>query len=400
MKKISVDDLRIGMFVHEICGSWMDHPFWASSFVISDRNDLISLQKSSIREVWIDPDKGRDTDPSVPVSAPSPIPSSLMETIKEARATKVATQKTSFEDELVLARGIHARSHGVIHSLLTEARMDIPVDLMAAHQLVEDICNSVLRNSEALISLLHAKTKKTYPYLHAVAVCALMIALGKQMGFDNGLLKRLGMAGLLLDIGKTLLPLPLLNKQARLTDEEFEMMKSHPLLGYHLLQNLGVDDEIILDVCAHHHERMDGKGYPDWLPGEKISIYANMGTCCDVYDAITSERSYQTGWALGQAIRKMAEWQEGQFNRTVFHAFVRTVGLYPSGTLVQLKSGRLAYVVEQHPSSLMTPLVKAFYSTRQNVFIEPLMLDLGKCGDAILNVEDPAKWHFKAAHLL
>ena len=178
MKKISVDDLRIGMFVHEICGSWMDHPFWASSFVISDRNDLISLQKSSIREVWIDPDKGRDTDPSVPVSAPSPIPSSLMETIKEARATKVATQKTSFEDELVLARGIHARSHGIIHSLLTEARMDIPVDLMAAHQLVEDICNSVLRNSEALISLLHAKTKKTYPYLHAVAVCALMIALG------------------------------------------------------------------------------------------------------------------------------------------------------------------------------------------------------------------------------
>jgi HD-GYP domain-containing protein (c-di-GMP phosphodiesterase class II) len=139
---------------------------------------------------------------------------------------------------------------------------------------------------------------------------------------------------------------------------------------------------------------MDGAGYPDKLSGEALSLFARMGAVCDVYDAITSNRSYKAGWEPAEAIRKMAEWQEGHFDNTVFHAFVKTIGIYPSGTLVKLKSTRLAVVTEQSEKNLLTPIVKVFYSTKANEPIQPEIIDLSQSTDSILNAEDPQKWGF------
>ncbi|NDU85651.1 MAG: HD-GYP domain-containing protein [Ferrovum sp.] len=382
------------MFVHEICGSWMDHPFWKTSFMLESHKDLLTLQKSNIREVWIDPAKGRDVSQ---VNASHQNLAESSEVLVEMEAEEISStpsvpRKATFFDELDRARRIHVRSRGVVNSLLAECRMGLPPNLEEAEGLVEEISNSVLRNSDALVSLLHHKPRSSYPYLHAVSVSALMVALAKQMDFDASMLRRAGLAGLLLDAGMALIPPEIVHKQGQLTDEEFATIKTHALLGRDLLFRSGVTDELVLDVCLHHHERADGLGYPDQLHGEMISVHAAMGAICDVYDAVTSERTYHKGWAPNYAIRKMADWQKGQFDRTAFHAFVRSVGLYPSGTLVRLKSGRLGTVIEQNDRSLLSPVVKVIFSIKQNARIEPVLVDLGKTDDSILGAEDPKKW--------
>ncbi|UOA07173.1 HD-GYP domain-containing protein [Methylobacter sp. S3L5C] len=226
-----------------------------------------------------------------------------------------------------------------------------------------------------------------------------MMALGKQMGLDQTLMKDLGMAGLLLDIGKTMIPNDILNKPGRLTNEEFNLVKNHPLQGWQILKGSEGVCEMALDVCRHHHERVDGAGYPDKLSGDALSLFARMAAVCDVYDAITSYRCYKVGWSPALSIRKMTEWQEGSFDKAIFHDFVRTIGIYPSGTLVKLESTRLAVVLEQSEKNLLAPIVKVFFSTKANARLLPTIIDLSKSTDSILNTEDPKKWRFNLKQL-
>jgi HD-GYP domain-containing protein (c-di-GMP phosphodiesterase class II) len=151
-----------------------------------------------------------------------------------------------------------------------------------------------------------------------------------------------------------------------------------------------------LDVCLHHHEKVDGSGYPDRLRGNAISLYARMGAVCDVYDAITSDRPYKRGWDPSEALHKMAEWKDGHFDDRIFGAFVKSLGIYPVGSLVRLQSGRLAVILEQTDKSLVTPIVKAFFSTRSQARIAPVLIDLSRPGssDGIASREDPEKWGF------
>jgi hypothetical protein len=121
-----------------------------------------------------------------------------------------------------------------------------------------------------------------------------------------------------------------------------------------------------------------------------------MGAVCDVYDAITSNRPYKVGWDPAESLRKMAEWANGHFDGKVFQAFVKSLGIYPIGSLVLLSSGRLGVVVEQTTKSLTTPCVKVFFSTKSNMRITPVVVDLSKVtnGEKIASREDPAKWNF------
>jgi hypothetical protein len=153
---------------------------------------------------------------------------------------------------------------------------------------------------------------------------------------------------------------------------------------------------MVLDVCLHHHEKMDGSGYPKGLKGDAISLFAKMGAVCDVYDAITSNRPYKSGWDPAESLRQMAEWSKGHFDEKVFQAFVKSLGIYPVGSLVRLTSGRLGVVVEQTGKSLTTPFVKVFFSTKSNMRIIPEVVDLSLPGtrEKIAGREDPTKWRF------
>lgn len=401
LKKINVNDIKPGMYMHEICGSWMEHPFWKKSFLLNDPKDISTLQTCGVDEIWIDTDKGLDAESGSAVQTTEESVHNIDKKLKALEELPVSkVQPVSLHEEIEQARKIHTRAKEAVTSMFQEARMGKAIQIEEVEGLVDDITQSIDRNPEAFLSLSRLKTKDNYTYLHSVAVCGLMIALGKQLGMDRSLLKDLGMAGLLHDVGKMAIPDEVLNKPGRLTDEEFIIVKNHPQRGWEILkQSQGVSD-IALDVCLHHHERVDGKGYPDKLSGDALSLFARMGAVCDVYDAITSVRCYKDGWAPAEAIRKMAEWQEGHFDKDVFHAFVKTIGIYPSGTLVKLKSTRLAVVVQQSNSSLITPVVKVFFSTKSNCHIQPETVDLSKTIDSIINAEDPHKWGFDMSKLI
>jgi putative nucleotidyltransferase with HDIG domain len=270
------------------------------------------------------------------------------------------------------------------------------VDAGNARKLVDEISDSVTRNPGALISLARLKRADDYTYMHSLAVCALMIALGRLLKFEEDMNRRLGIAGLLHDLGKAMVPLDILNKPGKLTDEEFEVMKRHPEEGVKLLQGSNMADDIVFDVVLHHHEKTSGMGYPGKCKNDEISLYAKMGAVCDVYDAITSNRPYKAGWDPAESLRKMAEWADGHFDPTVFQAFVKSLGIYPIGSLVRLSSGRLGVVVSQSPKSLLAPHVKVFYSTRAAARLRPELVDLSRpgCREKIASREDPAHWGF------
>lgn len=203
-------------------------------------------------------------------------------------------------------------------SLFREIRMGNAVSAEDAGKLVEEISSSVMRNPGALISLARLKTADDYTYMHSVAVCALMVSLARQLELDETSIREAGMAGLMHDLGRALMPLEVLNKPGRLTDDEFRIIKRHPVEGHRLLVEGKTASDIVLDMCLHHHEKIDGSGYPDRLASDEISLFARMGAVCDVYDAITSHRPYKAGWDPAESIRKMAEWSTGHFDGRAF----------------------------------------------------------------------------------
>lgn len=423
LKRISIKDLQLGMYVHEFCGSWMDHPFWKAKFLLKDPQDLNRILSTSITEVWIDTAKGKDvashvesvsreevdaqieTDFSLledmppikvtppPTPAPPPPPPPKRPPGKPAPGDRASV---SMERELENASHICVQARPAVISMFNEARMGKAVDAEGAQNLVEEISDSVARNPGALISLARLKTADDYTYMHSVAVCALMVALARQLGLNDEHTRTAGMAGLLHDLGKAVMPMDVLNKPGKLTDAEFTIIRTHPVKGYEMLLEGGNVDSVVMDACLHHHEKIDGSGYPHKLKGDQINLIAKMAAICDVYDAVTSNRPYKHGWDPSESLRRMAEWTKDHFELRLFQAFVKSIGIYPVGSLVRLTSGRLGVVMEQGQQSLVTPKVKVFFSTKSALRIPPEIIDLASphCSEKIIAIEDPAKWRF------
>ena len=397
LKKIGVDHLRLGMHIHELCGSWMEHPFWRTRFVLDDADDIRRIRESGISELWIDTSKGLDAsagEARAETHSETEVAAEVDRTLERSAERRAPPRQVPMVEEVRRAAKICIGSKKAVVSMFNEARMGKTVSSEAAGELVDEISSSVMRNPGALISLARLKTADDYTYMHSVAVCALMVALARQLGQDEATTRELGMAGLLHDLGKALMPMEVMNKPGKLTDEEFAIIKSHPEAGHKmLLEGSGVG-EIPLDVVLHHHEKMDGSGYPKRFKGDQISLYAKMGAVCDVYDAITSNRPYKAGWDPAESIRKMAEWCNGHFDERVFQAFVKCLGIYPIGALVRLASGRLGVVMEQSEHSLLTPIVKVFFSTKARTHIAPEIVDLShpRVTDGIVSREEAGTW--------
>jgi len=387
LKKISVRQATRGMYIHKLEGSWMQHSFWRTEFLLDDDRTLGQLHDCGAAECWIDVDKGCDVVTASTPAAEAPVAPAL--------TAAPEWKPVPMEQELQQAVLIRDRAGRAVRNMFREARMGGAIDPKSFVPLVNDIVNSVNRHGEALVSLSRLKRADEYTYMHSVAVCALMVSLGRQLGLDEEESRLAGMAGLMHDIGKAGTPLEILNKPGSLTDPEFEVMRQHPAHGEKLLRESGFVEEAVLDVVRHHHERISGKGYPDRLLPERISRLARMGAVCDVYDAITSDRPYKKGWDPAEALARMATWK-GHFDEDILRAFIRSLGIYPTGSLVRLASGRLAVVVEQNRGKITAPRVKVFFSTTSGTQLKPQLLDLGQsgCVDKIVSREARHNWPF------
>jgi len=392
LKKIPLSSLAIGMYIDKFDGNWLKHPFWKTAFKLETSKDLKAIKKSEVTHLWIDTAKGDDIKNDAPASSPP--------TASETPATTPApAQKIiPIEQEMQVAQQIISKAKLATMNMFQDARMGNSISTTDIGPLVEDISQSITRNPAAMICITRMKNKDDYTYLHSVAVCALMIALGKQLNYE-GDLHALGMAGLLHDVGKMAIPENILNKPGKLTEAEFDLVKTHPQRGWEMLTKNNIADKVSLDVCLHHHERIDGQGYPEKLSAEKLSLVARMGAICDVYDAITSDRSYKKGWEPADSLKKMAEWQNGHFDSDIFKAFVKTIGIYPSGTLVKLKSRRLAVVSDQSNKTLLQPKIKVFFSCSSKAPIPIKNIDLSHSNESIESVESPQNWGFDRQYI-
>ncbi len=398
LKRIAASDLRIGMYVEEFCGSWMDHPFWRAHFLLDAPADLETIISSGISEVWIDAAKGIDVDPAEPVTIAQPPADSPVEKPLKSASAKTGERPARTADmssELQRASRIFQESRNTVASMFDEARLGGLRSTDQASAVVDDIANSVSRNPNAMIGLARLKSADDYTFMHSMAVSAMMVALARALGWDEPRVREAAMAGLMHDVGKAQIPLAILNKPGSLDDTEWVTMRSHPERGRAILEETRGITKATLDAVLHHHEKMDGTGYPHRLAGDAIPVLARMAAVCDVYDAITSNRPYKGGWQPTDAIRKMTEWT-GHFDNPIFKTFVKAVGIYPVGSLVRLKSQRLAVVIDHDPAHLLQPTVKVFFSLRSMVHIEPVVVKLDKTreSDLIQGFEDPATYGF------
>ena len=384
LKRIRREELRLGMYIHAFEGSWFKHPFWRRGFLLQREDDLLIALGSEVETLLIDISKGSDSASSAAVAERA-----------AARPEEAITQ----DEKTAAAVQVVNRSKEAVRGFFDAARLGKAIESSAVVSVVEDVAASIERNRPALLRVLRLKTKDEYTYLHSVAVCALMVNLARQLGLDAETAAEMGTAGLLHDIGKVMVPTEVLNKPGRLTDEEFALAKTHPMEGHQLLMEAGGIPATALDVCQHHHEKMDGTGYPHGLRAEEISLAARMGAICDVYDAVTSDRPYKNAWSPIEAITRMRQWQ-GHFDPQLLFSFMLSIDMFPVGTVVQLGRNRLGVVIEggRHAAR---PKVLAFYSTRKRKFTRTELVIAGEGGssNAILAEAEPADWGIPRAKI-
>jgi putative nucleotidyltransferase with HDIG domain len=396
IKKISIQEVTTGMWIERLPGSWIERPFWRQSFLLTELKDLDLIRKSGISALWINTDRGRDvTPPKVVQETNADADSQIEKKQPEMRAEDVMKlQRESVEAELQVAYPVCEKVRESVSSIYGMSQFGRVVQLQEALEIVDKMFESIARNRSALLSVIRLKSDMDYTYLHSVSVCGLMISLAYSLEMSEDAIKEAGLAGLLHDIGMMTVTPEIRFKKGMLTEDEMAIIRSHPLEGYEMLKNSGEFSEAVMDVCLHHHERLDGSGYPDQLVGEEISQLARMAAICSTYDALTTERPYKKAMMSTDAIKEIFKRSVMHFDPTILEAFVKSVGIYPLGTLVRLKSDRLAIVVAQSKTSLLKPDVKAFYSIKSQTRIPPEIVCLSSltARDEIVSHEDAATW--------
>lgn len=374
IKKITIDQLVPGMFVHQILEQKGALKVKSQGRVTSD-DVITALKKRGVKTLAIDTDKafnvGERESSSAAETCPTP-----------TSTDSVKSKKVSLENELVRAEKLHKQGKAIQKLLLASVQKEMPFDASIPKAFSSKLVASVDRNPDALLCLTKIREKDDYLLEHSLNVAILLANFANYLGMSEDEVQDLSYAGFLHDLGKIKIPDEILHKPGRLTDSEMEVMKGHVKHGVDYLKSTEIAPPLI-QAISEHHERLDGLGYPAGTKGDDISQAGRMLAIADMYDALTADRVYKSGMSSQRAFSILMSDAPTRLDQSLVQQFIKCLGVYPVGSLVLLSNDRLAMVLEQKDSPL-TPLVKVFYSVRNNHYLTPKDIDLSS--DKTVNI--------------
>lgn len=385
IKKIKTPSIKLGMYICAFGEGSHSLNFRRPPFLLERNSTRLRLQVSNIQFVLIDTEMGADggeiVDDKKNIAPPS------RKTIKPK-----FKQSISAQEELPAAKKILDQVNAIMKSVMTGVRMGKPLEVSALELLSEKIMSSVMRNNSALVSLARIKDKDDYTFMHSVSVAGLLTVLAKENGIDEEAICEVALGGLLHDIGKMITPDEILNKPGALSDEELGIMRNHVVEAEKLIENTISLSRNTLDPIFQHHERIDGSGYPYGLSGRRLSDVGKMSAIADIYDALTSIRVYKCAWEPAFTLKKMMQWTDKHLDKDHLFKFIHCLGVYPSGSFVEMESGRIGVVIDQHEKDITKPLVKFFYN-KDKKYTKAEIVDLSRLKtDRILTPVSPEKY--------
>lgn len=414
IKKIPIEGLKTGMY---ISGLEKDAPGEMLSFInsilIKDGTEIDRLRSNGYISAYIvedDPQALPLKTPRMdePVSSraetvrplekadegsvePPPVIEAVQPEAPVARAApSPAANRVDFYEELKDAREVRDEAEDLVRGFMQSVRAGEEIETGAVNETVGKMVSSIFRNQDALTSLARLKSFDDYTFAHSVNVCIISLTLGRHLGLSETALHNLGVGAILHDVGKMLVPEPILKKPGALSDAEFREMKRHTEIGGDILcRTKDITDESRY-VTLHHHEKFDGSGYQERLSGNGIHLFARIATVADVYDAMTSNRVYQKGMLPEVALKKMYLMRGTHFDPELVERLIRSLGIYPIGSFVELSTGELAVVRLPNHEHPLQPRVLIFSRKDKTPYEKPVEADLkGEIGRWIIAARDP-----------
>ncbi len=397
IRKIPIDQLLPGMYVVDLHKRWLDHSIWIRRFKVRDDDHIWKLKDEGIVEVSIDTAKGIDLPPS-PIARINAVEKRIR-SLAEIKAEIPHT--VSLGEERRRATKLLREASNTVSGLMLSAKAGLSVDAAQLEPVVSKMLESVTRNPDALAPLSRLKSEDAYASEHAVATAALIIAFGRQQGLPEPEIEKLALGSMVKDVGHAAIDARLITKPGVLSQAEFSIVQGHVEEGLAVLEATSSLPETSVAVVLEHHERYNGCGYPYRMAGDEISLAGRMAAIVDTYDAMTSARPYRAAMSPSLALRQLYEEGGKQYDPTLVAAFVKTVGIFPVGTLVLLESGHLAVVEQLNPDNMLTPVVLVIYHTgRQQYLTTPAQVDLSrKVGNhygQIVRAESYERWGISA----
>ncbi len=367
-RKVHVDHLKPGMFVHRLDRDWLGLPFPLEGFLLEEGVELDVLRKHC-DFVFVDLQRSR-----------VPVLSGLMDAYAGQESRKRYSNQVELAEELPWVRTQHARTKQLVAQVLTDLRAGRKLNLVDVQEAILPVVQSVLRHADAYLWVNVLKKRDSYEFAHAMNNSLLAAVFGRHMGFPESTLVALATGGLLLDIGKTALPMELLRKVGPLTDSDMALLRSHVEEGLVVLSGTGIRDPEVDVMVRTHHERFDGSGYPNRLVRNQIPLFGRMAGIIDTFDAMTSDRSFRKAISPHQALQQIYRWGDRLFQRELVEQFMQCLSVYPTGSLIELSSGEVAIVMAQNQARRLKPRIMVLTDSHKRLrpsFMEVDLLNQG-----------------------
>jgi len=375
-RKVHTRDLAYGMYVSRLDRSWLETPFLLQGLLIKNERD-IELLREYCDYVYV------ETDPDSTLSGPAgeSTLTRYRRSSKSAalpRAEAAYEDASSFEQEIEVARGAHEEVSRLAAEAMDQVRHGKQLDLEGMQSAAYKMKESVLRNPDAFLWLRHLKDTDSYTYQHSVDTSVLAVAFARHMGLPREDIDDLVLGALLFDIGKTRLPQELLIKPGPLTEDERALVKRHVEYSVQIMERTPGIPRQAVAVAATHHERFDGTGYPLGLQGGEIPVFGRMAAIVDFFDAVTSERCYAPAISSHEAVRQLYELRGTAFQEELVEQFIQMLGVYPTGTLVELTTGDVGVVISQNRVRRLRPKIMLLLDPHKKPYGIAPVVDLVK----------------------